>query len=168
MAAPALRTPEQQALAAIEADEARLVFRSFSNADGLALGLALLEAARAAGHVLAVDVRRFCGAQVVFHAALDGAAPDLGHWVQRKSRVVERFHRSSWFMSRSLALKGRSLLDAYGLDERDFAPHGGSFPITVAGAGVVGAVTVSGLPQAQDHALVVAVLAAFLAARVGA
>ena len=152
-------------LAAIDADEARLVFKAFTTADGVALGLALLDAARAAGHVLAVDVRRFCGTQVVFHAALDGAAPDLGHWVARKSRVVERFHKSSYFLSRSLVLKQRSLLDAYGLDEREFAPHGGSFPITVAGVGVIGAVTVSGLPQAQDHALVVSVLSAFLASR---
>ena len=41
--------------------------------------------------------------------------------------------------------------------------HGGSFPIRVAGVGIVGAVTVSGLPQAQDHALVVEGLRDFLA-----
>ena len=44
-----------------------------------------------------------------------------------------------------------------------YAAHGGSFPIRVAGVGIVGAVTVSGLPQAQDHALVVEGLRDFLA-----
>jgi uncharacterized protein (UPF0303 family) len=46
-----------------------------------------------------------------------------------------------------------------GLPLRDYADHGGSFPISVKGVGCVGAVTVSGLPQREDHALVVQVLA---------
>ena len=33
--------------------------------------------------------------------------------------------------------------------------HGGSFPVNVENAGIIGAVTVSGLPQLQDHLLVV-------------
>jgi uncharacterized protein (UPF0303 family) len=46
-----------------------------------------------------------------------------------------------------------------GLPLRDYATHGGSFPIRVTGVGGVGAVTVSGIPQREDHALVVACLA---------
>ena len=44
----------------------------------------------------------------------------------------------------------------------DYAAHGGSFPITLRNMGCIGAITVSGLPQRQDHALVVAVLAEHL------
>ena len=46
----------------------------------------------------------------------------------------------------------------------DYAPHGGSFPLIVAGAGVIGSVTVSGLPQRADHELVVEALCAELGA----
>jgi uncharacterized protein (UPF0303 family) len=44
----------------------------------------------------------------------------------------------------------------------DYATHGGSFPLNVAGAGIVGSVTVSGLPQRADHELVVEALCALL------
>ena len=40
----------------------------------------------------------------------------------------------------------------------DYATDGGSFPLNVEGAGVVGSVTVSGLPQRDDHNLVVEAL----------
>lgn len=46
-----------------------------------------------------------------------------------------------------------------GLPLRDFAVAGGGFPILVEGVGCVGAVIVSGLPQRDDHALVVEILA---------
>ncbi len=57
------------------------------------------------------------------------------------------------------ARDGRSVLAEMGLDDRDVAAHGGSFPIIVDGIGVVGVATVSGLPQRQDHELVVEALA---------
>jgi uncharacterized protein (UPF0303 family) len=48
------------------------------------------------------------------------------------------------------------------LDPDLYAAHGGAFPVNVRGVGVVGTVAVSGLPQLEDHALVVEVLAEFL------
>ena len=39
---------------------------------------------------------------------------------------------------------------------------GGGFPLKIAGVGCVGAVTVSGLTQREDHEVVVAALAAAL------
>ncbi len=47
----------------------------------------------------------------------------------------------------------------------DYMAHGGSFPIRLAGPTCIGAVTVSGLPQREDHALVTRTLAEFLGAR---
>jgi uncharacterized protein (UPF0303 family) len=51
---------------------------------------------------------------------------------------------------------------ATGLELKDYAPHGGCFPILLAGTGCVGTVAVSGLPQREDHALVVEVLQTYL------
>ncbi len=61
-------------------------------------------------------------------------------------------------MGLELQMKGTTLADRFGLMLNEFAAHGGSFPISLAGTGVIGAVTVSGLPQRDDHQLVVEAL----------
>jgi uncharacterized protein (UPF0303 family) len=62
-----------------------------------------------------------------------------------------------------LNLKSKNdTLEARGLPTNDYASHGGSFPLIVKGAGVVGSVTVSGLPQRADHELVVEALCVML------
>jgi uncharacterized protein (UPF0303 family) len=105
---------------------------------------------------LVIDVRRF--GQPLFYAALDGTTPDNVEWVRRKSNVVARFHRSSYGVGLDLKLNNTTLLERQGLPVADYASAGGSFPLAVAGAGVVGSVTVSGLPQRSDHELVVEAL----------
>lgn len=105
---------------------------------------------------LVIDVRRF--GQPLFYSALDGTTPDNVEWVRRKNNVVARFHRSSYGMGLSLRLKGVSLLERYGLPATEYAADGGAFPIAVQSAGIVGSVTVSGLPQRADHELVVEAL----------
>jgi uncharacterized protein (UPF0303 family) len=64
-----------------------------------------------------------------------------------------------YYRSRDTTLEEKSLLDP-----RKYAPHGGAFPLTIRGVGVVGTVTVSGLPQEEDHKLVVSVLQEFCGA----
>jgi uncharacterized protein (UPF0303 family) len=53
---------------------------------------------------------------------------------------------------------GVTLESRYGLDFANYAAHGGAFPVLVRGAGPIGSVTVSGLPQREDHKLVVRAL----------
>jgi uncharacterized protein (UPF0303 family) len=105
-------------------------------------------------------VRRF--GQQLFYAALDGTTPDNAEWVRRKSNVVARFHRSSYAVGLKMALMNETLLERYGLPVADYATHGGSFPLIVAGTGVVGSATVSGLAQRDDHELVVEALCGLL------
>jgi len=112
------------------------------------------------GLTLVIDVRRF--GQPLFYAALEGTTPDNAEWVRRKSNVVARFHRSSYAVGMTLKVKSTTLLERYGLPVADYAADGGSFPLIVEGAGIVGSVTVSGLPQRDDHHLVVEALCALL------
>ena len=142
------------------AEEELLQFTTFSNEDAWELGTRLVEDARAAGLPITIDIRR--GDQQLFHAAMPGTSPDNDAWIERKIRVVRRFGRSSFAVGTALRLDGRTIEDTYLLDEAEYAPHGGAFPVTVKGVGVVGTVAVSGLPQEDDHAFVVGVLREFL------
>jgi uncharacterized protein (UPF0303 family) len=125
-----------------------------------ALGLRLREMAAVRGLPVVIDVRRF--GQPLFYTALEGTTPDNVDWVRRKSNLVVRFHCSSYAISLKLKDSGQTLLEKYGLPDADYAAHGGSFPLTVAGAGVVGSITVSGLPQRADHELVIEALCGWL------
>jgi uncharacterized protein (UPF0303 family) len=124
------------------------------------LGLRLRTLAEARHLEVVIDVRRF--GQPLFYTALEGTTPDNVEWVRRKSNVVARFHRSSYAVGLSLKAKNESLFEKQGLSVADYATHGGSFPLAVDGAGVVGCVTVSGLAQRADHELVVEALCAEL------
>jgi uncharacterized protein (UPF0303 family) len=147
-------------LGELRAQEERLQFAAFDLDTAFALGSAVVDLARRRGLAVTVDVRH--GDQQAFHAALPGTAPDNDAWIERKVRVVRRFGRSSLRLGRELAEAGRTIEEQFGLPEAEFAAHGGAFPVIVRGTGPVGVVTVSGLPQADDHALVVEVLEAFL------
>ncbi len=140
-------------LAAITAQERELCFDKFDEEMAWVLGsrLRTMAVARKAGVV--IDIRRF--GQSLFYCALDGSTPDNADWVRRKSNLVARFHRSSYRMGIEV---GANLFEKYALPMSDYAAHGGSFPICVRGAGVIGSITVSGLPQRADHELVVEAL----------
>ena len=140
-------------LAAIATQERELCFSRFDEDVAWTLGsrLRTMAIARKAGVV--IDVRRF--GQPLFYTALAGTTPDNVDWVRRKSNLVARFHRSSYRMGIEM---GANLFEKYALSMTDFAAHGGSFPICVQGSGVIGSVTVSGLPQRADHELVVEAL----------
>lgn len=120
------------------------------------LGSRLRAMAAERGLAVVIDVRRF--GQPLFYAAMDGTTPDNVEWVRRKSNVVARFHHSSYVAGLKEKRKNQTLTESQGLSIADYATHGGSFPLRVAGAGVVGSVTVSGLPQRADHELVIEAL----------
>ena len=124
------------------------------------LGVRLRTMAAERGLAVVIDIRRF--GQPLFYAAMEGTTPDNVDWVRRKSNVVARFHSSSYAAGLKEKTKKQTLLESQGLPVADYATHGGSFPLTVPGAGVVGSATVSGLPQRADHELVVEALCALL------
>ncbi len=144
----------------LEEQQVRLQFEHFDNDDAWNLGVLLVTTARAEALPVTVDIRR--SGHQLFHAALPGTAPDNDEWIERKVRVVNRFGSSSFLVGRRLAAAGRTIEESAGLQPLLYAAHGGSFPIIIRAVGAVGSVTVSGLPQADDHALVVRSLEAFL------
>ncbi|WP_225802851.1 heme-degrading domain-containing protein [Streptomyces sp. NK15101] len=152
-------------IAELEAQEARLTLPRFTYEDAWTLGTLLVGMARERKAPVAIDVRR--GAQQLFHCALPGSSADNDAWIDRKRRVVERYGESSFLVGARFRAKGTTFEASSRLDPDRYAAHGGSFPIAVEGAGVIGSVTVSGLPQAEDHALVVEALERLLASYAG-
>jgi uncharacterized protein (UPF0303 family) len=144
----------------IALQEHELVLENLDTETAWDLGLRLRTLAKERGLGVVIDVRRF--GQPLFYAALEGTTPDHVEWVRRKSNVVARFHCSSYAIGLKEKIKNETLFQSQGLPVADYATHGGSFPLTVTGAGVVGSVTVSGLPQRADHELVVEALCAVL------
>ena len=141
--------------------EREFQFTSFSNETALELGMSLLEGARGRGKAVTIDITRY--GQQLFHYAMSGTSADNDAWVQRKSNVVQRFGHSSYYVGISLKGAGKTIEEKYLLPESEYAAHGGSFPLTIRDVGVVGTITVSGMPQEEDHELVVSTLREFLA-----
>jgi uncharacterized protein (UPF0303 family) len=144
----------------LEEQECLLRLERFSPDDAWALGNLVRETALARGAGVAIDIS--LRDRTLFHCALPGTSTDNVEWIRRKRNTVFRLWHSSYLVGRRLALSGRDQLDAHNLPLTDFAVHGGGFPLFVAELGCVGAVTVSGVPQRIDHAIVTDALASFL------
>ena len=150
----------QEDIALLRQQEERLVFTKFDEADAWALGGRMRDLAIARKLPFVIDIR--VAGRKLFYTALSGTSPENEEWVQRKINVVMRQHKSSYRVGRELLLKGKTLDESEGVLPIDFAPHGGCFPITIKNVGVVGTITVSGVPQREDHNFVVECLAAYL------
>jgi uncharacterized protein (UPF0303 family) len=154
-------TDAAPSLAELAAEEQDLQFTRFTNDDAWDLGSALVAAGRRRELPIAVDITR--NRHQLFHAALSGATPDNDSWIRRKTAVVDRFGHSSLYVRQASIERGTTFEAEFGLDPAGYAAHGGAFPILVRDVGPVGAVVVSGLPQVEDHRMVVAALRAHLA-----
>ncbi len=149
--------------AALAAEFAALTLARFDAAEALDLGLGLLAEARAAGLPVVIDIRT--PDRILFHAALPGSAPLNDLWACRKAATALLFQEPSLLVGTRNREKGETLAK-HGLSGETHADHGGAVPVRVAGAGVVACLTVSGLPQVEDHRMALGALAA-LAARQG-
>ncbi len=138
------------------AQEAELQFTRFDSAMVWKLGSWLADKARKEGLKITIGITR--SGQRMFHYAAEGTTRDNDEWINRKVRTVYRFGHSSFFMGCKLASDKKTPAQKYYIDEKDYAFHGGSFPIILKGTGVIGTLTISGLPQEQDHALAVEAL----------
>ena len=147
-------------MARIALQEERLRFPRFDAGIAWEVGSAIKEAAEARGARVVIDVSTH--AQQLFFFAMPGTTPDNLEWVRRKRNVVLRFFSSSYAMGLKLQRDGATLQSKHGLGPDTHMAHGGSFPLWLAGSTCIGAITVSGLPQREDHDFLTRTLAAYL------
>jgi len=140
--------------------EEELTLASFTNEDAIKLGQGLLKLALDQKAPVIVQVR--IGEQIIFHSALTGSSSENDWWINRKCIVVEKFNHSSMYVRVSFEENNQSFEEDSGLDNELYAAHGGGFPIIVKNKGMVGIAAVSGLPQVEDHKMLVAGLSNFL------
>jgi len=141
-------------------EEQDLQFSSFDEDTAWKLGSQLVEQAQSKSLPVTIDITR--GNHQLFHASLRGTSPDNDEWIKRKIRLAYRFGHSSFYMGQLLKSKGKRIEESYLISESEYAPHGGCFPVIVKHTGMIGTITVSGLPQEEDHKLVVQAIRNYL------
>jgi uncharacterized protein (UPF0303 family) len=137
----------------IAEQEKRLVFDKFDEATAFTIGSAIRERALKANLGIVVDIRTFD--RPLFYVALPGSTGSNPDWARRKINVVKRFLKSTYRMVLEQQRPDRTFKLGEGIDISDYVLAGGGFPITVKGAGIIGVIAVSGLPEREDHGVVV-------------
>jgi uncharacterized protein (UPF0303 family) len=141
--------------------EQRLQFTAFDNETAIAIGMDIVGRGRRDKLPIAVDATR--NQQQLFHMALPGTAVDNDLWIRGKNAVVYRFGHSSLYVGASCRAAGKTMEEKYLVDSHEYRAHGGAFPVFVKRVGLVGTITVSGLPQEEDHRMVVEAIERHLA-----
>lgn len=130
-------------------------FDHFDHDDAWALGSRLVELWRPRELPIVISIH--IGDQRVFHAALPGSSAMNDGWVDRKTRVVRLFDRSSLGVYERYVKDSPGFWEAFNISPADYAPGEGAVPIRVHGT-QVGVLSISGLDQGGDHELAVSAL----------
>lgn len=133
--------------------EDELQLHHFNNTTAWELGNLIKLGAENISASVSIEVYAF--EQVVFSYAMPGTSKDQQDWIRRKRNSVMRFGHSSYYQGQYNASKNRDFEAIPYLDPKEYCAHGGSFPIRIKNSGIIGAVTVSGLPQETDHQLAI-------------
>ncbi len=113
---------------------------------------------RALHEKLPISYEIFHGSTLISMAVLPGATADNACWALRKRNTALRFQRSSLSVKEMCDEGGFDLNVGYRLPPEEFVASGGSIPIFVDNVGMVGAISVSGLTDIEDHKIVLAAL----------
>lgn len=151
---------ESDDIETIKRQEATLVFERFDEAVAFEIGSAIRERALKQDMPIIVEIRTFD--RPLFYAAMPGSNASNPDWARRKINVVKRYLRSTYRLVLEQQRPDRTFKVGEGLDVSDYVLAGGGFPVTVKGAGVIGVIAVSGLPEREDHNVVVDALCVHL------
>ena len=138
-----------------------LALPSFDLADAVEVGDIAKQIGLDRKYPIAIEIR--IGDWIVYHASLPGAQPENDNWIARKARVVAKTGNSTMFERVRCEEAGIDWYLENGVNETEYAIHGGGLPILTKGGIVAGILLISGLPQVEDHLLGVEVLTEFLA-----
>jgi uncharacterized protein (UPF0303 family) len=148
----------------ITKQEATLVFGEFSKGDAWALGQQIRQRLLDIVAPAVIDIR--LGDECLFYTSLEGATEANQDWARRKRNLVNLVNSSSYLLSLQTKL-GFDVVEAMGLDPRNYVAAGGCFPIHVINTGIVGTITISGLPERDDHRILVEEIAKYLSLDLG-
>ena len=140
-------------IARIAEQEKRLAFTTFDEAAAFSIGSAIRERALAEGLPIVIQISVWD--RLLFFAAMPGSSGSNADWVRRKVNVVKMFHKSTYRMVLEQERPDRTFKPGAGLSPDDYVLAGGGFPVVIKGVGAVGAFGVSGLPERQDHGVIV-------------
>lgn len=126
---------------------------AFSNRIALDIGLAIVNLAKSREQHIAVEIIRLN--HTIFLYLDDTLPADKHNWLRRKANVAMHFEESSLAVKHDLENHNMSLDGTFALDEKEYLAKGGAIPIFVKDAGMVGVITVSGLRDTEDHAIIV-------------
>ncbi|ETT35369.1 hypothetical protein C161_16979 [Paenibacillus sp. FSL R5-192] len=144
----------------MQQEEKDLVFDTFDSEMALNLGLHLVEEAKRRSQAVTIDIT-LEGHRLFLHA-MEGTHPDNEDWIRRKNNVVNHFSSSSWHTALRLRSENQTLEQDFNLPASDYVLAGGAFPLILENEGQVGTITVSGLPDEEDHDLVTTGIRSFL------
>lgn len=143
-------------IATIRRQETTLVFDRFDEATAFSIGSAIRERGLTEAMPIVIDIQTFD--RPLFYAALPGSSADNTNWARRKRNTVRHFLASTYRLVLEQQRPDRTFKPGVGLDIANYVLAGGGFPVTVRGAGIIGVIAVSGLPERQDHSVVVTAL----------
>ena len=150
-----MNTNVQNEIAKVEQLEAALRFVKFDSETAHAIGMDVVESARAGGKVIEIDIEY--EDHCVFHYAMTGWLPAFADWSAGKKIVQKTCGCASMLVYWKLQAEGRKFSEKYPQHtDLDGVAAGGGFPIRLAGDDTIkGWITVTGLPHFEDHQLVV-------------
>lgn len=143
----------KKTIAAIIEQERLLAFETFDEANAFEIGSAIRD--RAVREELPIVVQISMWDRLLFYSAAPGSTHSNFDWVRRKINVVKMFRKSTYRMVLEEDRPDRTFKPGQGLSPSEFVLAGGGFPLTVKGLGAVGAFGVSGLPERDDHTVIV-------------
>ena len=141
-------------------EEKILKLSSLTNTDAIEIGEIATTLGNQRKVPIAIQVR--IGDWIVFHASLEGSKPENDRWINRKVAVVMLKQHSTMYERVSAEERGVDWHKDNNVQDETHAIHGGALPL-ITDEGFRGILSISGLPQVEDHLFAVEVLTEFLA-----